>query len=111
MKKKTIYFIITIAVVAILAVLASTMGGSRIDYPAMLMVDDVLYVDTFTTASSVEEKDILGYTKSYTKGEPRRNGQANFARERRAAYAAAEGGLAVQVGDEWRFFKAYERKN
>ena len=111
MKKKIIYVVIAIALVAVLALLASTMGGSRIDYPAMLMVDDVLYVDTFTPASNVEEEDILGYTKSYTKGEPRRNEQSNFARERRVAYAAAEGGLAVQVGEEWRFFKAYERKN
>ena len=47
MKKKTIYVVIAVAVVAVLALLASTMGGSRIDYPAMLMVDDVLYLDTF----------------------------------------------------------------
>lgn len=109
MKKKTIYVVIAIAVVAVLALLASTMGGSRIDYPAMLMVDDVLYVDTFTPASNVEEEDILGYTKSYTNKEPRRNGQSNF--EVGSAYATAENGLAVQCGGEWRFFKAYERKN
>lgn len=110
MKKKILLALCVIGIIVI-AVFASTMGGSKVDYPAMLMVDDVLYVDTFTPASNVKEEDILGYTKSYTKGEPRRNGQSNFARERRAAYAAAEGGLAVQVGEEWRFFKAYEGKN
>lgn len=109
MKKKTIYVVIAIAVVAILALLASTMGGSRIDYPAMLMVDDILYLDTFEPVPDIQEEDILGYTTSYTKKEPRKNGQANF--EKGTAYAVAENGLAVQRGEEWIFFKAYERKN
>ena len=108
MKKKTIYVVIAIAVVAIFALLASIMGGSRIDYPAMLMVDDVLYLDTFEPVTDVQEEDILGYTTSYTKKEPIKNGQANF--EKGTAYAVAENGLAVQRGEEWTFFKAYERK-
>ena len=109
MKKKTTYVVIAIVVVAILVLIASTMGGGRIDYPAMLMVDDILYLDTFEPVTDIQEEDILGYTTSYTKKEPRKNGQANF--EKGTAYAVAENGLAVQRGEEWIFFKVYERKN
>lgn len=108
MKKRTIYVAIAIVVV-ILALLVSVMGGSRIDYPAMLMVDDVLYLDTFEPVTDIQEEDILGYTTSYTKKEPRKNGQANF--EIGTAFAPVENGLAVQRGEEWIFFKAYEKKN
>lgn len=108
MKKRTIYVAIAIVVV-ILALLVSVMGGSRIDYPAMLMVDDVLYLDTFEPVTDVQEEDILGYTTFYTKKEPRKNGQANF--EMGTAFAPVENGLAVQRGEEWIFFKAYEKKN
>ena len=109
MKKKIIYITIAVAIVAVLALLASTMGGERIDYPAMLMVDDVLYLDTFEPVTDIQDEDILGYTTSYTKKEPRKNGQANF--EKGTAYAVTENGLAVQRGEKWIFFEAYERKN
>lgn len=106
--KKNILLSLCAVVIIVMIAFAPTMGGSKIDYPYMMMVDDVLYMDTFTPVLDVEEEDVLGYTKSYTKGEPRRNGQSNLGKG--IAYAAAEGGLAVRVGEEWRFFKVYERR-
>jgi len=97
--KKNILLSLCAVVIIVMIAFAPTMGGSKIDYPYMLMVDDVLYVETFTPVTDVQEEDILGYTKSYTKGEPRRNGQANFGKG--TAYASAENGLAVQRGEEW----------
>ena len=107
MNKRLIFAICAVAAIMMLA-LVPTIGGSKIDYPYMLMVDDVLYVDTFTPVTDVKEEDILGYTESYTKKEPRKNGQANF--EKGTAYADAENGLAVQRGNgEWILFKEYSR--
>ena len=105
--KKVLAAVGVIVLLAILVFLPA-MGGSRIDYPAMLMVDDILYVDTFTPVTNVQKGDILGYTKSYTKTEPRRNGQANF--EKGTPYAAAGEGLAVRIADQWILFKRYEHE-
>jgi len=102
--------LVAVGVIVLLVILAflPTMGGSRIDYPCMLMVDGILYVDTFTPVTDVQEGDILDYTKLYTKTEPRRNGQANF--EKGTPYVAVGDGLAVKIADQWTLFKKYERK-
>ena len=105
MKKKILFAVCAVTIIVLLT-FAPMMGGIKIDYPAMLMINDVLYVDTFMPVENIHEEDILGYTKSYIKKEPRRNGQATF--EKGTAYAAVENGLAVQRGTEWIFFKVYK---
>jgi len=107
LNRKLIFVLCAVAVIIMVA-FAPTMGGTRIDDPYMLMVNDVLYIDTFTPLEDVRESDILGYTESYTKKEPRKNGQANF--EKGTAYAVTENGLAVQRrSGEWILFKPYSK--
>lgn len=101
--KKLLLILAAAAILVALAILP-TLGGGRIDYPYMLMVDDVLYIDTHTTVPEPQGDDILGYTTSYTKKEPRKNGQTNIGTYE-VPYAAAEGGLAAQVGENWYLFE------
>lgn len=103
--KTKILLALCAGIIVIMLISWPTMVGAKIDYPAMLMVDGILYVDTLTPISDIQEEDILGYTKLHTNKEPRRNGQANFTRG--TAYAATQNGLAVKRGEEWILFKAY----
>lgn len=104
--------LLILAIIVLLACLAlfPALSGGRVDYPRMLMVDDILYMDTRTAVPEPLESDFLGRTTSYTKKEPRKNGQTNIGKYE-VPYAAAEGGLAVQVGESWYLFSPYSRTN
>ena len=105
---KKLLLILAVAAVLVALTLLPTLGGGRIDYPYMLMVDNILYIDTHATVPEPQEDDILGYTTSYTKKEPRKNGQTNIGKYD-VPYAAAEGGLAVQAGENWYLFTPREK--
>lgn len=107
--KKRLLISVVAAILAALVILPS-LGGKRVDYPRMLMVDGVLYVDTHTEVSAPREDDILGHTTSCTKKEPRKNGQTNIGAYE-VPYAAADGGLAVRVGESWYLFQPHKRDN
>ena len=103
--KKLLLILAALVLLVCLAILPALSGG-RVDYPRMLMVDDILYMDTHTVVPEPAESEALGRTTSYTKKEPRKNGQTNIGNYE-VPYAAAEGGLAVQVGENWNLFSPY----
>ena len=77
-------------------------GGSAADYPAAIMVDDVVYLlPDQPSPAEVAEEAITGYTSSYTDTFPEQNGETNFNRELGMPYAVTADGLAVQYNNEW----------
>lgn len=75
---------------------------STTDYPAAIMVDDLIYLFSIEPMSAeVDETAIIGYTNSYTDTFPEENGQTNFNRELEMPYAEVEGGIAVLYENEW----------
>ena len=71
------------------------------DYPATIMVDDVVYYLDSEIVAEVDESAILGYTNSYTNDMPKKNGETNFNRELNMPYAKVENGIAVLYHNEW----------
>ena len=71
------------------------------DYPAAIMVDDVVYYLDSEIVAEVDESAILGYTNSYTNDMPKKNGETNFNRELNMPYAKVENGIAVLYHNEW----------
>ena len=71
------------------------------DYPAAVMVDDVLYYLDVAMPAEIEESAISGYTTSYTDEMPQRNGETNFNRELHMPYAKVSDGIAVLYENEW----------
>lgn len=71
------------------------------DYPAAIMVDDVIYYLDSEIVAEVDESAILGYTNSYTDDMPKKNGETNFNRELNMPYAKLENGIAVLYHNEW----------
>ena len=81
-------------------------GGEAGDYPASIMVEDVLYYSTGTEMpAEIDPSAILGETTSYTDKMPTENGQVNFDRDLGAPYARVEDGIAVLIGNEWVLFQ------
>lgn len=79
------------------------------DYAPMIMVDGVLYKDTYdmVDADSVDESKAL-YAESYTDGMPANDGEVNFDRNpsRNSAYVVCEdGSLIVKVEGNWYRFE------
>lgn len=73
----------------------------KADYPAMLMVNDILYYLETAIPAEIDESAIIGYTNSYTDNEPKKNGETNFNRELNMPYAEVEDGIAVLYQNEW----------
>lgn len=76
--------------------------GTTADYPAAIMVDDVIYLlNEKPMAEAVDESSVIGYTKSYTDTFPEKNEETNFNRELDMPYAKVEDGIAVLYEEEW----------
>ena len=71
------------------------------DYPALIMVDGVLYYLEYETPAEIDDSAIIGYTNSYTDGAPQNNGETNFNRELNMPYAKVDDGIAVLYQNEW----------
>lgn len=71
------------------------------DYPAAIMVNDVIYYLSHEMPVEIDESAIIGYTISYTDVMPRSNGETNFNRELNMPIAKVEKGIAVLYNNEW----------
>ena len=71
------------------------------DYPAAIMVDDVVYYLAYAMPAEIDESAIAGYTTSYTDGMPQNNGETNFSREVNMPYAKVSNGIAILYENEW----------
>lgn len=71
------------------------------DYPAAIIVDDIVYLLAYSTPAEIDESAIFGYTSAYTDSFPSRNGETNFNRELNMPYAKCENGIAVLYNKEW----------
>ena len=71
------------------------------DYPAAIMVDDIVYYLDSEIVAEVDESAIIGYTNSYTNDMPKKNGETNFNRELNMPYAKVENGIAILYHNEW----------
>lgn len=79
---------------------------SQRDYPASIMVYDVLYYDTNEIIENkIDNSNIIGYTASYTDEIPKKNGQTNFI-QKSTPYAKYKMGIAVQnESGKWVLFE------
>ena len=71
------------------------------DYPAAIMVDDVVYYLSYAMPAEIDESAVVGYTTSYTDEMPQSNGEINFNRELNTPYARVSDGIAILYENEW----------
>lgn len=71
------------------------------DYPAAIMVDDIVYYLAYAMPAEIDESAIVGYTTSYTDEMPQSNGETNFNRELNMPYARVSDGIAILYENEW----------
>lgn len=71
------------------------------DYPAMLMVDGVLYQSTDEPVPVEMDKSVIETVSSYTDTEPTEDGQTNFDRSCTTEYGMTADGLMVLIDHEW----------
>ncbi len=97
MKRK----IITAVLCLIMLLALSACTSSVSDYPAAIMVNDMVYLfGDEDISAEIDETAILGYT-SYVEGWPSKNGETNFRREGNLPYALYENGVIVLVDNKW----------
>ena len=75
--------------------------SSTTDYPAAIMVNDIVYLLGQEITAEVDDSAIIGYTNSYTDSFPSKNGETNFNRELNMPYAQIEEVIAVLYENEW----------
>lgn len=76
------------------------------DYSPMIMVDGIVYKDTYSVVSEEIDENSIQYSTSYTDGEPIKDGEINFDKSGNVPYVVLEDGMViVQVDGEWRIFK------
>lgn len=80
--------------------------GASGDYPAAIMVNDIIYKLVDEVPAEIDESAVLGYTTSYTDTMPSQNGETNFSRETGLPYVQCEDGIAVLYNNEWHLFTA-----
>ena len=98
MKKLVVLIILLIITMA----LVSCSTNEHADYPAAIMVDDIIYLlSAEPLPAEVDESAIIRYTTSYTDTFPERNGETNFNKEFDMPYAKVENGLAILYENEW----------
>jgi len=106
MKRRIGFILLLLAMILLAAVLVSRCGGRRIDYPVAIMVDgETYYKVNPPRIVDVDEDQILGTVRSYTKTFPKKDGQTNFDPSKTSRYAEVDGGIAVSIGDEWYLFE------
>jgi len=84
-----------------------TAGQGIYDYPAMIMVDDVLYYDSGEISTAARCGSMDGEIKEVIGGVPVENGQSNFAEGLGYQYGAGET-IEVNREDGWHIFVKYE---
>ena len=85
-------------------------SGSGGDYNAAIMINGVIYWDTYETIPVDVDESSVRYADSYSEsGIPEKNGETNFAREPGTRYAVLDDGTAVvEIDGEWTIFAAKE---
>ena len=92
-----------LALVFVLTMAGCAATGETADYPAAIMVDDVVYyLTTEVLSEEIGQDEIIGYT-SYTDTFPQNNDEANFNRNEEMPIAKAEDGVAVFYEEEWHY--------
>lgn len=79
------------------------------DYPAMLMVDGVLYKTTGEPVPVELDESVTETVSSYTDTEPTEDGQQNFDRSCTVIYGMTSDGLMVMTDHEWVRFVPVEQ--
>lgn len=80
--------------------------GAKKDYPAAIMVNDIIYYSTGEQLSGeVDENAVIGSITLYTDKLPAKNGETNFNRDLDSEYAFTDEGLAVRIDNEWILFE------
>ncbi len=98
--KKIVRAIVVMTVMMLFVGCSQT--STEADYPAAIMVDNLIYLLPIQSSPLViDNRDITGYTDSYTTTFPQHNGETNFNRELGMPYAIVEGGIAVLYDNEW----------
>ena len=99
-----------LAILCILSLAGCKGPFTETDYPAAIMVDGKIYLQTVESLpGEVDESAILGYFKSYTDTYPEKDGQTNISKELiDAPYAKVEGGIAILYQNEWYLCTPYE---
>jgi len=106
--KRMLVFILIVSSGFILSSCSNT--GVETDYPAAIMVDDVVYYKTMDEISGeFTDSQIAGYTK-YKDGFPEKNGQANFSRNG-VPYARYGEDIAVCIDGTWFYCRARDLGN
>ncbi len=88
---------------------AEETSSSAGDYPAMLMVDGVLYQSTSEPVPVEMDESVIKTVSSYTDTEPTEDGQTNFDRSCTTEYGMTSDGLMVLIDLEWIRFAPVER--
>lgn len=99
MKKVGLLFL---TMILLIGMTACGLKGVEKDYPAAIMIDDVVYaLSSEAIPGEVDESSIIGYTSDYTDTFPIRNGENNFVKES-VPYARVAEGIVVLYENEWR---------
>lgn len=77
------------------------------DYPAMIMVDNILYYDSGEISTELRCGMADGQITDMVNGEPTQNNQSNFGTGYGYQYGA--GTIEVCIDDEWHIFIPYEK--
>ena len=99
--KRAILFMLVIIVL-----IFSGCSGKKGDYPAAIMVDGTLYYSTGQEMPVEIDDSAVLYTTSYTDKVPKKDGETNFNRDSKMAYAKIDLGVAVLIEHEWVLFEA-----
>ena len=83
-------------------------SGSGGDYNAAIMINGVIYWDTYETIPVEIDESVIKYAVSYAEsGMPENDGETNFAREPGTKYAVlGDGTVVVEIDGEWTVFRA-----
>lgn len=102
MKNKVLY----LTLICLLILVGCGKINAKKDYPAAIMVNDVIYYSTNEQLSGeIDKSAISGSITSYTDEMPTKNGEANFNRDLDSEYAFADEGLVVCIDNEWILFE------
>lgn len=105
MKNKALWLVL----ICMLILVGCGKTAAKKDYPAAIMVNDVLYYSTGESFSGeVDKSAISGSIISYTDEMPTKNGEANFNRDLDSEYAFTDEGLVVCIDNEWILFEQRE---
>jgi hypothetical protein len=102
---------LALAIICVLA-MASCGKSESGDYPAMIMVNGIIYYSTDNAVPVEVDESVIQYTTSYAEnGIPQKDGEANFNRDLGTPYAVIEGNrVVVLIDNEWIEFKAKEEQ-